>query len=227
MSEVAIETISLYKSFPFGGKEIQALKDINIKIGLGNFVTISGPSGAGKTTLLNILSGLDRPTSGKVSVLGTRLNDLDEDELAEFRCLNIGYVFQDYNLISTLTARENIEFARELAGFRGADFEAKALELLSMVGLTDRADHLPDQLSGGERQRLAFARALTNDPVIVLADEPTGNLDDKTALEIIEILKGLKKDGKTVVVVTHDSRIWEVSDRRFRMSYGAVAEENW
>jgi len=227
MSEVAVETISLYKAYSSGEREVQALKDVNIRVRVGDFVTISGPSGAGKTTLLNILGGLDRPTSGEVFVLGTGLNRLDEDELATFRCVNIGYVFQDYNLISTLTARENVEFARELAGFNSADFEAKALDLINMVGLTGRADHLPDQLSGGERQRLAFARALANDPAIVLADEPTGNLDDETALKIIEMLEGLKRDGKTVVVVTHDTRIWEVSDRRFRMSYGVVVEEDW
>jgi len=227
MSKVAIDVVSISKVYSSGEREIQALKDVNVRISVSDFVTISGPSGAGKTTLLNIIGGLDRPTSGEVFVLGLNLNELSEGELAAFRCVNIGYVFQDYNLISTLTAMENIEFARELAGFRGADFEAEALELISAIGLAERVDHLPDQLSGGERQRLAFARALANDPAMVLADEPTGNLDDETALGILDILLRLKREGKTVVVATHDARIWEVADRRFRMSRGTVVEEGW
>ena len=224
MAEKIIRADSVNRVYFLDGIRIQVLNNISMEISEREFVVISGPSGAGKTTLLNILGGLDKPTSGEVFVLDRKLSELNEDELAAFRCANIGYVFQAYNLISTLTAKENIEFAMELAGFQGEKLTQKASDLLKLVGLAERGDHLPSQLSGGEQQRIAFARALANDPRIVLADEPTGNLDEKTGLEIVEVLKTLKESGKTVIVVTHYPGIFELADVRIRMMNVEIVE---
>ena len=222
MTESIIKAVSLNKIYILNDAHVQALKNISTEINEEDFVVISGPSGAGKTTLLNILGGLDKPSSGEVFVRNTRLNDLSEDELATFRCENIGYIFQAYNLISTLTAKENIAFAMELAGSYGEKNDQRALTLLKLVGLEERGTHLPSQLSGGEQQRVAFARALANDPSIIFADEPTGNLDEKTTLKIVDILKALKENGKTVVVITHDPRIFELASARVRMFNGEI-----
>jgi len=222
MTQAIIKTVSLSKIYVLNDPRVQALKNISMEINEEDFAVISGPSGAGKTTLLNILGGLDKPSDGEVFVHDTRLNDLSGDVLAAFRCANIGYVFQAYNLISTLTAKENIEFAMELAGFYGKKNNQRTLELLKLVRLEDRGTHLPSQLSGGEQQRVAFARALANDPPIILADEPTGNLDEKTTLEIVDILKTLKENGKTIIVVTHDPRISELASTRIRMVNGEI-----
>jgi len=222
MTQAIIKAVSLSKIYVLNDTHVQALKNISMEINEEDFAVISGPSGAGKTTLLNILGGLDKPSNGEVFVHDTRLNDLSEDVLAAFRCTNIGYVFQAYNLISTLTAKENIEFAMELAGFYGKKNNQRTLELLKLVRLEDRGTHLPSQLSGGEQQRVAFARALANDPPIILADEPTGNLDEKTTLEIVDILKTLKENGKTIIVVTHDPRISELASTRIRMVNGEI-----
>jgi len=157
-----------------------------------------------------------------VLIRDTKLNELSEDKLAAFRCTNIGYVFQAYNLISTLTAEENIKFAMEIAGSYGEKNDQRALDLLKLVRLEDRAKHLPSQLSGGEQQRVAFARALAKDPPIILADEPTGNLDEKTALEIMNILKTLKEKRKTIIVATHDQLISDLANTRIRMLNGEI-----
>lgn len=188
----------------------------------GEVVAVMGSSGAGKTTLLNIIGGLDKPSKGEARVLDVTISALQEDVLAAFRSRSIGFVFQSYNLISTLTASENIEFAMELAGTHGAEAHEKALSLLEIVGLKERADHLPGQLSGGEQQRVAFARALANDPPILLVDEPTANLDEATGREIAVILGKLKDKGKTIVVTTHDKDIAGLSDRTLRMSKGTI-----
>ena len=225
MSHLAIQLVSLNKTYMTHERAIVVLRDVNLSIRQGEFISVSGRSGIGKTTLLNLISALDHPTSGNIIVCGTPYERLHEEELAEFRCLTIGYVFQDYNLISTLTARENIEFARDIAGFRITGFDARVHDLLDQVGLSDRAQHLPGQLSGGEQQRLAFARALANDPTILLADEPTGNLDDTSAQRIHDILHRVHRDGKTLLVATHDDAIRHLADRQLRIDNGAIM--NW
>jgi putative ABC transport system ATP-binding protein len=218
----AIELIDVSKIYRVDSKVVNALIEINIGISAGGFVAITGPSGAGKTTLLNIVGGLDKPTEGEVRVIGLTISDLEEDVLAAFRCRSIGYVFQSYNLVSTLTAVENIEFAMELAGSHGENIAEKAMVLLDTVGLKERANHLPGQLSGGEQQRVAFARALANDPPILLIDEPTANLDDSTATGIVGILRLLKEKAKTILVTTHDMRILQLADRCLKMSNGKI-----
>jgi putative ABC transport system ATP-binding protein len=223
-NEKAVVASSLRKEYDIGGTVVEALKGVDLTIYIGEFITVRGPSGAGKTTLLNMIGGLDKPTSGEISVLGHDLVKYDEFFLATFRCTNVGYVFQSYNLISTLTTIENLAFPMHLAGWEDSKIEQKSDELLKLVDLTDRADHFPSQLSGGEQQRAAFARALANDPLLLLADEPTGNLDLETGLKIIDILNGLKRK-KTVVVVTHDERVMKLADRTLVMSDGKIVSE--
>ncbi len=220
-NDKAVVASSIRKEYNICGTIVEALKGVDLTIYAGEFVSIRGPSGAGKTTLLNIIGGLDKPTSGEIKVLGHDLSKYDELFLATFRCTNIGYVFQSYNLISTLTTKENLAFPMQLAGWDDDRIERKTEELLQLVGLTNRADHFPSQLSGGEQQRAAFARALANDPLVFLADEPTGNLDLDTGLKIIEILGSLKKK-KTVVVVTHDERVTRLADRALAMVDGKI-----
>lgn len=217
---------SLCKTYQLGKTEVEVLRDINLNVTSGKFVSICGPSGSGKTTLLNIISGIDRPTSGQVVVLGQDLTVQDEDFLAEFRCNNVGFVFQSYNLVSTLTVAENIAFPMEWSRKSEAEIETRVAELLETVGLQHRANHFPAQLSGGEQQRVAFARALANDPQLVLADEPTGNLDTKNGQKITQMLKMLKAKGKTVIVATHDPEIMRLSDQRLYLEEGRLAGRN-
>jgi len=222
LKEPTVVASSLSKEYQLGDVTVMALKNVSFQVAEGEFVSIRGPSGAGKTTLLNIIGGLDTPTSGAIKVFGHDLGTYDEDFLATFRCAYIGFVFQSYNLISTLTSLENVAFAVEMAGWPAKRAVRRAKNLLKTVGLSHRADHFPSQLSGGEQQRVAFVRALANDPPLVLVDEPTGNLDLKTGLEIVEVLEGLKKKGKTVIVATHDERIMELSNRTFHMLDGRI-----
>ncbi len=222
--EKAVVTSSLKKQYNIGDTTVEALKGVDLTVSTGEFIVVRGPSGAGKTTLLNIVGGLDKPSSGEILVFGHDLAKYDELFLATFRCTNIGYIFQSYNLISTLTAKENLAFPMQLAGWDEEKIGQKTDELLKLVGLTDRADHFPSQLSGGEQQRAAFARALANDPLILLADEPTGNLDLDTGLKVIDILGGLKRK-KTIVVVTHDERVQRLADRTIVMSDGKIVSE--
>lgn len=214
------------KEYTLGEIVVKALTDINLRVTKGEFVSVTGPSGAGKTTLLNIIGGLDTVTSGLISVFGHDLSARDEDFLATFRCAYIGFVFQSYNLISTLTSSENVGFAMEIAGWSTERAMRRSGTLLKTVGLSHRADHFPSQLSGGEQQRVAFIRALANKPPLLLVDEPTGNLDFKTGTEIVKILERLKAKGKTVIVVTHDERIIDLSDRTARMLDGRIVEFN-
>jgi len=221
--EPVVVASSLYKEYLLGDSIVKALMDVSFQVDEGEFVSFSGPSGAGKTTLLNIIGGLDMPTSGSIKVFGHDLSARDEDFLATFRCAYIGFVFQSYNLISTLTSLENVAFAIEMAGWSAGQAVNRAKKLLKTVGLSHRANHFPSQLSGGEQQRIAFIRALANDPPLVLVDEPTGNLDFKTGWEVVKILEGLKEKGKTVIVATHDERIIELSNRKLRMFDGRIA----
>jgi putative ABC transport system ATP-binding protein len=209
-----------------GDAELEVLKDVNINIARGEFVALCGPSGSGKTTLLNLISGIDRPTSGKIIVLGQDLSEKDEDFLAEFRCNDVGFVFQSYNLVSTLTVAENIAFPMEWSRKPEREIEKRVTELLETVGLQHRENHFPAQLSGGEQQRVAFARALANDPQLFLADEPTGNLDAKNGQKIIQMLQMLKANGKTIIASTHDPEIMQLADQKLCLEDGRLASPN-
>lgn len=223
LKEPVVYLRDLCKKYQIGDVEIEVLKGVNLSVPRGQFVVICGPSGSGKTTLLNIISGIDRPTSGQVTVLGQDLALQDEDFLAEFRCMNVGFVFQSYNLVSTLTVAENIAFPMEWRRKPEAEIEKRVAELLDTVGLKYRANHFPAQLSGGEQQRVAFARALANDPPLILADEPTGNLDAKNAQKITQMLQMLKAQGKTFIVATHDPELLRLSDQMLLLEEGRLA----
>jgi len=222
MNKTVVSASLLSKIYQIGGVNIEALKDVNLKVEKGEFVAISGPSGAGKTTLLNIIGGIDKPTTGKIVVFKHDLNVEDEDFLADFRCNNVGFVFQFYNLVSTLTVAENIAFPMEWARKPDDHIKNRVGELLKTVNLQHRTEHFPFQLSGGEQQRVAFARALANDPRLLLVDEPTGNLDTKTGLKIAQLLQKLKDKGKTIVAATHDERIIQIADKKFYLEDGKL-----
>jgi len=215
---------SLGKTYQIGDVKIRALENVNLEVTKGELVAIHGPSGAGKTTLLNIVGGIDYPTSGEIIVFGQNLATCDEEYLATFRCAYIEFVFQSYNLISTLTAIENVAFPMELAQWPEDYIQERSKELLEIVGLSHRADHFPSQLSGGEQQRAAFARALANNALLILADEPTGNLDGKTGKAIIGILEKLKSDGKTQIVATHDEEILQLADQIIKIEEGRIIQ---
>lgn len=216
----------LCKTYKVFEAEIEVLKDMDMTVEEGSFSVISGPSGSGKTTLLNMIGGIDRPTSGKIFVFDEDLSNKNEDFLAGFRCAKVGHVFQSYNLISTLTVTENIAFPMEWLKKPGDEIKDRVHRLLEMVWLSNRAEHFPFQLSGGEQQRVAFARALANDPPLLLVDEPTGNLDEKTSTQIVQILQTLKERKKTVVVATHDSKIIELGDQRLWLENGKLMNRN-
>jgi putative ABC transport system ATP-binding protein len=224
--QLAVSTESLCKVYRMGDVDVEVLKDISLSVAVGDFMVICGASGAGKTTLLNIISGIDRPTSGRIVVFGEDLTDKDEDFLAEFRCNNVGFVFQSYNLVSTLTVAENVAFPMEWQRKPVKEIEARVAELLGIVGLQHRANHFPPQLSGGEQQRVAFARALANNPQLLLADEPTGNLDAENGQKIIQILRLLKAEGKTVIVSTHDEQIVRFADQKLLLVKGQVKRKD-
>ena len=217
---------ALGKDYQIGNEKLEVLKDITFSILKGKFIVVSGPSGSGKTTLLNIIGGIDKPTTGKIFVNDQDLTVQNEDFLSDFRCNNVGFVFQSYNLVSTLTVAENVAFPMEWTGKPEDEIEKRITELLETVGLQNRANHFPAQLSGGEQQRVAFARALANDPQLILADEPTGNLDDKNAQKIVQVLQLLKEKGKTVIVSTHDVQIKQLADQVLCLEDGKLASEN-
>jgi putative ABC transport system ATP-binding protein len=215
---------SLSKEFLSGGRPLAVLRDVSFTLETGAFAAIVGPSGSGKTTLLGLLAGLDVPSSGQVLLDGTDLTALDEDARARLRGEKVGFVFQSFQLIPTLTAVENVTVPLELRGERGAD--ARARELLERVGLSGRGHHFPAQLSGGEQQRVAIARAFVNRPRILFADEPTGNLDGATGARIVELLESLnREDGTTIVLVTHDLSLAARAQRVIRVADGAVVED--
>ncbi len=226
-SETLLELIGVRKSYRFGETEVRALDGVDLAIRRGTFTGIVGRSGSGKSTLLNVLGGLDRPSEGTVLVEGRPLKGRGSDELAEYRRATVGFIFQSFNLIAHLTALENVALPLRLAGKLGYfERRKKAEELLDRVGLGKRLEHRPSELSGGERQRVAIARALANDPGMLLADEPTGNLDSRTADEIMAMLRGLHADGRTVVLVTHDMRQAEqYCERLLVLQDGRVKEE--
>lgn len=209
------------KTFQTPAGIFTALQDINLEIKSGEFVGLVGKSGSGKSTLLNMLGGIDRPTSGTVSIRDTQLQSLNENKLASWRGLNIGFVFQFFQLLPTLTAAENVMLPMDFCkSFPAAERRNRALELLERVGVAQQADKLPSTLSGGEQQRVAIARALANDPSVVLADEPTGNLDSVTAHSILDLFREMASGGRTVVVATHETDISRVIDRTLQLADG-------
>ena len=227
MSEpkLVVEAEKLTRDYDFGAERVHALRGVSFAIEQGDYVAIVGPSGCGKSTLLNLLGAIDKPTSGDVRIRGEAANGMRDREATEFRLRNIGFVFQRFYLMQTLTARENVELPMAEAGMKSADRAARARELLAYVGLGHREKHRPSQLSGGEQQRVAIARALANKPALLLADEPTGELDAKTGAEIIALFGKLNQDGTTIVVVTHDEELASAARRKIHMRDGAIVDQ--
>ena len=221
--DIIIQLEDLARHYEMGGVQIKALDGVDIEIDRGEYISIVGPSGSGKTTLFNLVGGLDRPTRGKVYIDGVDISQLDAYELAWLRCRKIGYIFQTFNLIPVLTALENVSLPTVFAGVPRDEGLEKAKKLLTSVGLGERVHHRPTELSAGQQQRVAIARAMANDPAIILADEPTGNLDLNTGMEIIDILHGLNRTrGMTLIAATHDLKMITASDRVVWMRDGAI-----
>ncbi len=221
-----IETVDVTKTYMSGGRPLEVLKGINLQVEPGEFMAIMGPSGSGKSTLLNMIGALDRPTSGKVFINGTDLSLLNDNQIADVRNTEIGFIFQFFNLIPRMDAQKNIELPMAIKGISRGQRKKRALNLLELVGLADRADHKPSQLSGGEQQRVAIARSLANEPNILLADELTGNLDSKTGEEIMILLRQLnEEEGKTFILITHDPMVAQNTDRLVSFKDGIIEGE--
>lgn len=220
-----ISTNEIAKRYVMGEEVIMALKSISINIDKGEYVAFMGPSGSGKSTLMNIIGCLDTPTNGSYVLNGNDVSDLTENELAEIRNKEIGFVFQTFNLLPRASALENVALPLVYAGLSSSDRQDRALEALAGVGLEDRAYHKPNELSGGQRQRVAIARALVNDPSIILADEPTGNLDSKTSYSIMDLFQELHDKGNTIIMVTHEEDIAEYSHRIIRLRDGLIESD--
>jgi putative ABC transport system ATP-binding protein len=225
VSEFIVRTREVRKVYQMGKVEVEALRGVTLDIKRGEYISIMGPSGSGKSTLFNMIGGLDKPTSGSVYINEVDLAQLDAYELAWLRCRTIGYIFQTFNLIPVMTALENVTLPMIFAGVPEDERQERGMELLKRVGLAERWNHKPAELSGGQQQRVAIARALANDPVIILADEPTGNLDLKTGREIIQLLKELNEEkGVTIISATHDLKMLDVSDRVIWIRDGRIAK---
>jgi putative ABC transport system ATP-binding protein len=224
MPDIAIR--NLIKIYKTGHTEVLALRELRLDVASGEMITILGPSGCGKSTLLNMVAGLDRPNAGSIVVDGQNIVELNEAALARYRRTGVGVVFQFFNLVPTLTARENIELPMRLEGIGAAARRERTEALLQLVKMAGRASHLPDELSGGEQQRIAIAVALANDPPLILADEPTGELDSKTGREVLDIFLAMRAQRrKTLIIVTHDERIAKLSDRTVRMMDGQIVDD--
>jgi putative ABC transport system ATP-binding protein len=220
-----VEARGLKKTYKMGKTEVNALRGVDLAVSPGEFVAVMGVSGSGKSTLLHLLGGLDRPTQGSIKIDGVDLSTLKDSQLADIRAKKIGFVFQFFNLLTRLTALRNVRLPAEIAGASAKEAERRATEMLKLVGLAGRADHRPTEMSGGEQQRVAIARALINKPKIILADEPTGNLDTKTGLEILQLLKRINKEnGQALVIVSHDLRVGELADRTINLQDGLVVD---
>ena len=217
-----IQIKNIRKEYRLGLQLIEALRSVSLSIDKNEYVALMGPSGSGKSTLMNILGCLDTPTSGSYRLNGTEVSEMSEDELARVRNKEIGFVFQTFNLLPRLTARENVALPLVYAGLGSSERKQRAEEVMEMVGLKDRMDHKPNELSGGQRQRVAIARAVVNHPSIILADEPTGNLDTKTSYEIMDIFEAINKNGNTVILVTHEEDIAKHARRVIRLRDGAI-----
>jgi putative ABC transport system ATP-binding protein len=223
-----VKTEQLTKIYGEGDNAIAAVDGINLNIKSGEFLAVMGPSGCGKSTLLHLIGSLDRPSSGKVFLDGKDISTLDDKQVTEFRRQNVGFIFQFFNLIPVLTALENASLPLTLDGVKPADAKTRAIEWLSRVGLKDRMDHRPDELSGGQQQRVAIARALVHDPALILADEPTGNLDSRSSDELATLLRQIVDDyDRTVLMVTHDPRIAAVADRIVFLKDGSIVDETY
>lgn len=224
-SQAVIEVRDLVRSFQLGGERVDALRGVNLRIERGEYLAIVGPSGSGKSTLMNILGCLDTPTSGEYWLDGESVQGQSDDGLAEIRNRKIGFVFQSFNLLARATAVENVALPLLYSGLNRAERREAALRALQRVGLGARTGHRPDQLSGGQRQRVAIARALVNQPVLLLADEPTGNLDQRTGAEIVALFEQLHHEGVTVVLVTHDHKLAERTGRQIEIVDGNIAAD--
>ena len=221
-SAVILRARGLRKDYPMNGEVVHAVRDVDLEVEVGSYSAIVGPSGCGKSTLLHLLGGIDTPSAGTVEIDGTQLTALSDRELTRLRLLRLGFVFQRFHLLPVLSARENVELPMAEAGVRPVERRDRARELLSYVGLEDRAHHRATQLSGGEMQRVAIARAMANRPAILLADEPTGELDARTGQEILDLFRKLNEDGVTLVVVSHDERLAREAERVIHMLDGEI-----
>jgi putative ABC transport system ATP-binding protein len=224
MSNPIIEIRSLMKTYKLGGETVHALNDVSIKIEKGEFLAIIGPSGSGKSTLMNMIGCLDRPQSGKYLLDGKDIGKMNDNQLASIRNQKIGFIFQNFNLLTKLTALENVELPLLYAGVSAKERRDRSMASLEKVGLKERAGHLPTQLSGGQQQRVAIARALAGNPAILLADEPTGALDSKTSKEILQLMKELNEAGHTIILITHDLAIAKQAKRMVSIQDGQLLE---
>lgn len=225
MAKPFIQVKELTKHYQMGGSTVRALDGLDLDIDAHTLTVVMGPSGSGKSTLLYLLGGLDRATSGQISVDGARLDQMDENALALFRRRTMGFVFQSFNLIPSMSALENVAFPMQFAGVSSAQRKEQARKLLTQVGLDNRADHRPTELSGGQQQRVAIARALVNNPSLILADEPTGNLDTSSGAAVMQLLSDLHNSGRTVLVVTHDPRMTRFATHKIFLLDGRAVSE--
>lgn len=225
MESPFIHIAGLKKHFQMGGTTVRALDGIDLDIPAQSFIVVMGPSGSGKSTLLYLLGGLDRPTGGMIEVNGQRLDEMDENKLALFRRQTVGFIFQSFNLIQSMNAEENIGFPMQFAGVKPKERRRRSKELLEQVGLAERGRHRPGELSGGQQQRVAAARALVNNPSLILADEPTGNLDTTSGVGIMQLLSDLHHAGRTILVVTHDPRMVRFATHKVFLLDGKVVSE--
>lgn len=226
MSQPVLIARELSKDYPMNGESVHAVQGVSLVVNAGEYLAVAGPSGSGKSTLLQLIGGIDTPSSGTVEILGTALNSLSDRELTRLRLTRLGFVFQRFYLLPVLTARENVELPMAEAGLPRKLRQERSAELLNYVGLSHRADHRATQLSGGEMQRVAIARALANGPALLLADEPTGELDAGTGQEILQLFRRLHRDGTTLVVVTHDEQLARQADRVIHMLDGRICSES-
>ena len=225
MENFILESKDLVKIYRNNGTEVHALRGINLSVKTGEMVAVMGPSGCGKSTLLHMLGGLDNPTSGKVCVNGKEINSWNEGKRAVLRRKSIGFVFQAFNLIGNLSVQDNVELPALVAGFSAGQARSERDKLLKILGIQDKANRVPTQLSGGEKQRVALARALINKPLVLLADEPTGNLDSKSALDVLKLLRQTHDQGQTILVVTHDPNVASIAQRVVFMKDGQITQE--
>ena len=226
MSDVVVRCSGISRTYQEESVPVQALQDVDFEVRKGEFISLAGPSGSGKSTLLNIIGGLDRPDKGDVEVAGVKLNDLNESELSDLRLQKMGFVFQAYNLIPVLSARENVEFIMQLQGVSSAERASRATAVLEQLGVEGMADRRPGELSGGQQQRVAVARAIVTRPVLLLADEPSANLDSATTRELLEMLRTLNEThGVTIVAATHDPIVMSYARRQVNLRDGRIVED--